>query len=931
MFNKKISIRAKFALLTIGLLVSAITTMGVMTYKESTKVVLSEKQEDTLLITKQVGKTLENYFRIYEISLDQFAKKSSMLGFADDQKKIDGLINSFEKYIEDYSSVSSIYFGTPNKAFYIHPYAELIDFDPTIRPWYIEAVETKGDVIWTDIYIDTDSGSPIISAAKAIYDKDDKLLGVLSIDLHLIEVAEMINGINIGDTGYVTLIDGKNKVVAHRNNELLGEILPVEVLLEEITNNNEGIKEYTIEENEIMVEKFAVYSTIDMLDWTIMGILGADEIQGASKGIMDKTIIFGILSLVIALIISYLFSTRIVKPLKKLNEVSKELIIGNTDVEIDIKSNDEIEELGNVFIEIIDEMKKQAEIVENISKGNIDVDVEIRSEKDLLNKSLSKMVENIDETNTIVNKIVDDSRSGKLRNNLDTSHLDGAWKEIAEQINELTNVFVHVFDSLPITVAAFDKEYNIQFVNKTGEELLGKDTNQLSGTKCFDSFKTEHCNTEKCACSRAMAEKISIQEETISNAKDTPMDINYAGIHLEDKEGNIVGAFEIIMDQTEIKSAQRKADKQAEYQNNEVSKLLHNLDQLSKGNLNIQGETAEGDKDTKILELTYQSINENLNNTVSTIKSYIDEITEVLGKVAKRDMTESIERVYSGDFEGLKNPINNIVKQLNEVLYEINVSVEQVETGTVQVAESSQNLSQGAAEQASSVEEISATVTEIAEQTKENAKNASKASIISNTAKNDALNGDRQMTFMLEAMGDIKESSNNIGNIIKVIDEIAFQTNILALNAAVEAARAGEHGKGFAVVAEEVRNLAGRSAKAAKETTEMIDLSIRKVEEGYEIANDTASALKKIVEGVETAETIVEIIAEASNQQASAIAEIDSGVGQISQVTQINTATAEESASASEEIASQAQILKTLINSFELLENENIEFNISNI
>ncbi|MDU5949175.1 MAG: methyl-accepting chemotaxis protein, partial [Paenibacillus macerans] len=202
--------------------------------------------------------------------------------------------------------------------------------------------------------------------------------------------------------------------------------------------------------------------------------------------------------------------------------------------------------------------------------------------------------------------------------------------------------------------------------------------------------------------------------------------------------------------------------------------------------------------------------------------------------------------------------------------------------------------------------------------TKLNAQNANEANKLAADSKNSALQGNEQMKDMLAAMREINDASSNISKIIKVIDEIAFQTNILALNAAVEAARAGQHGKGFAVVAEEVRNLAARSANAAKETTDMIEGSIDKVQEGTRIADQTAAALQSIVGDIEKVANLVGDIAMASTEQAAAITQINQGISQVSQVIQTNSATSEESAAASEELSSQAALLKQQVAQFKL-------------
>jgi methyl-accepting chemotaxis protein len=300
------------------------------------------------------------------------------------------------------------------------------------------------------------------------------------------------------------------------------------------------------------------------------------------------------------------------------------------------------------------------------------------------------------------------------------------------------------------------------------------------------------------------------------------------------------------------------------------------------------------------------------------ISKPINQIVEMAGKAAEGDLDVELTVSSKDEIGKLAAAFNHMTYNINEVLENISASADQVTSGSTQVAETGMVLSQGATEQASTIEELTASLEEISSQTNQNAENAESANKLATDARKDAVIGNDQMKEMLNAMHEINESSNNISKIIKVIDEIAFQTNILALNAAVEAARAGQHGKGFAVVAEEVRNLAARSANAAKETTDMIEGSIRKVEDGTRIANETAGALNQIVDVVTEVTEIVSQIARASHEQAIGISQITEGVTQVSQVTQTNSATSEESAAASEELSSQAELLKEQVSRFNL-------------
>jgi len=311
-------------------------------------------------------------------------------------------------------------------------------------------------------------------------------------------------------------------------------------------------------------------------------------------------------------------------------------------------------------------------------------------------------------------------------------------------------------------------------------------------------------------------------------------------------------------------------------------------------------------------------IGQAVNGSVGFV-GHVTNIANDLETISDGDLTVDVKLLSEADTMG--KSMKNMVDKLNSMFAEIQSSTDQVSTGSKQVADGAQSLAQGSTEQAASIDELSSSIAEIAERTKTNARTAERTAKLSTTIKENAEKGSRQMDEMILAVNEINEASRNISRIIKTIDDIAFQTNILALNAAVEAARAGQHGKGFAVVAEEVRNLASKSAEAAKDTGGMIQNSMEKAELGSRIAGETAESLKWIVSGINESNQLVAEIAKSSEEQSLGISHINTGIDQVAQVVQQNSATAEESAAASEEMSGQSDMLQQLIGQFKLKES----------
>lgn len=341
-----------------------------------------------------------------------------------------------------------------------------------------------------------------------------------------------------------------------------------------------------------------------------------------------------------------------------------------------------------------------------------------------------------------------------------------------------------------------------------------------------------------------------------------------------------------------------------------IGQVVDSIEKLSKGNLNIDLNIKRHDE---IGEIALK-----VNEMAGKYKEIISDISRFLQEISYGDLTAQSNCEYPGEFNGIRNTMEIIECRLNETVDNIRASADQVNSSAGQVSAASQVLASGAAQQADAVEELSSSIINVSGQAVKNAESVRRVSEHVNQSGLRVAQGNKYIQSLNDAMGEVSLFSEKISGITKIIEDIAFQTNILALNAAIEAARAGSFGKGFAVVAGEVRNLAAKSAEAANQTSELIDRSVKAVSEGKRLAVDTARILGEIADQSVLVEQVMETIESASIEQADTLERINAVLSQVSAVVQANAATAEESSASSKELAVQTQLMKQEVEKFKL-------------
>ncbi len=530
--------------------------------------------------------------------------------------------------------------------------------------------------------------------------------------------------------------------------------------------------------------------------------------------------------------------------------------------------------LANSILKPIKEIEK---VAGDIAKGNLNVNLQVRGQDEIsmLTKSFIKLKNTILLLISKINEMAGELDKGDIEARIPETEFEGEFRAVAFSINSTVNALIN--DTLAI-LAAYTALGNGNFK----AELIKLPAKKGLVNEEFDKLK---------ATLNALSGDV---QRLISGAID----------------GNLHARADASLYKEDWKKIAEGLNNLLQAVNTPIDEANEVLAQLSNGNFNVSvGKAYKG---------SFGSMMSAFDQMVDSIGSYICEITQMLDTIAAGDLQKKITRDYVGQFNAIKESINQIFDTLKGTVSEIKSSADNVLSGAKQISESSMDLANGASTQASSVEELNASIIAINEKAQHTAQKAQEANGLSQKSILNAKDGNEEMTKMLKSMDEIKIASNNIYKIIKVIDDIAFQTNLLALNAAVEAARAGEHGKGFSVVAEEVRSLAGRSLAAAKDTSQLIEDTIHKVNEGMQTARLTADSLNKIVVDTNSVSEIIDNIYTATKEQTESISQITEGVNQISEIVQRNSSTSEESAAAAQELNSQSEVLAQMVSKFKV-------------
>jgi methyl-accepting chemotaxis protein len=960
--HRKSRISTKLLVFTVSLIALAVLSLGIIAVNLGTAALTDQATDDA---KKYATQGASHVGAIISGNLSTLSEVANRARFAtmDWQTQVATITGDVERL--GYQDIAVM--NLAGHAKYINGGGE---FDAAGEFWYEDGFDGKLSI--SDVVISKVTKAPVVFDVAPIK-SNGQVVGLLIGRREPTFLNDTTNAMGDGERQFGFVVDANGAMVAHPDTQMILDQVNVfddiekdgtwksfGLALKELGTQTTGMLTYTVNGE----TKIGSSAPIPGTNWTLIVSQYQDDVLAPIINLRNLILLVSLAILLIGGFAAFVMAQKLAKPIIKLKEVADQVAVGKVDIDIEVTTNDEIGDLMHSFETMIQNNKGMSDAAQRMAMGDFEVEIIPRSDDDVIAYSMTAVLSEMNRVHDAILKIGSAALEGQLNYRGNTNEYTGAYKDMIISLNNVINTFVK-----PLKVAnkAIERIGNGMIPPKITTEYKG-DFNDLKNhiNACIDGLgaltetgEVLHRLYINDFSAKMAGNYLGIFGDLATSVNEIQWKLNYihsivnnvsnGNMHDYDELVSIGKRSEedefipsLIQMIENIHSLVSEADEMAHLAvegdldhrgdplkfKGEYAKVISGfnqtldaiiepiqatsvaLDELSKGNLNF---TMAGDYKGQ-----HGKIKEDMNRTISFLKNYVADITSLLQLIGEGDLTQEIKAYYHGDYNAAKLVINNITTNLSEVLKEIDAAAGQVEAGAIQISDGGQALSQGTTEQASAIQELTASIEEVAAETKRNAKNANEANERAIEVRTNAEVGNSQMSKMVTAMVEINEASNNISKIIKVIDDIAFQTNILALNAAVEAARAGQHGKGFAVVAEEVRTLAARSAEAAKETTGLIEGSIDKVAVGTKIADETAESLLEILNEIEKVTGLVGNIARASNDQASEIAQITKGIEQVSNVVQTNSATAEESAASSEELSGQAEMLKHMISTFKL-------------
>ncbi len=528
--------------------------------------------------------------------------------------------------------------------------------------------------------------------------------------------------------------------------------------------------------------------------------------------------------------------------------------------------------LGN---SIVKPVKEISSVAMQIAGGNLNVNLKVKGKDEIsvLAKSFITLRDTILSLTDKISLMSDQLDRGDIDARIDSDLFEGEYRRVTDSINLMVNtIYIDVQDMI--------KAYG-----EVGAGNFNAQLRQMPGKKALYNERFIELNKNVTSVSRDIAYLINSAAEGRLDARVDAS--NYRGDWYQLTSG--------------------------------LNSLLESIAGPVNEANSILSRVANGEFDVSVNKNhkgIFATMMLSFDKMISATGSYIDEINKVLSTLGDGDLRVQITREYAGRYNSIKESINRISSSLKETIDDIRVSADNVLLGARQISESSMTLAAGASMQAESIDNLTSSVETINQKTSKNTHEAQAANELSQKSIDRAQRGSKEMSEMLNAMEGIMTATGNISKIIKVIDEIAFQTSLLALNASVEAARAGEHGKGFAVVAEEVRALSGRSSQAAQDTVTLIEDVIAKVNSGSDMAKHMSGSLQKIVRDVDAISQSIGSIYSDTKDQSDGIVQVTTGISQIAEVIQRNSSTSEEAAAAAQELNSQSEVLAKMVSRF---------------